>query len=130
MIKEILRADRRRYYGRFVRAKLRRIGHAITHPVSSSAKEDRSPAPSESFAGSLASLLARNVPVLLLYGSQDQAYHQFLETRDVLCILPGYAELVDEWVLDGDVHGFGRVAVQQAVVHACVEWIAKLHARP
>ena len=130
MIKDIFRAERRRYYGRFVRAKLRRIGRTITHPFRSfrsGTQADGPAAPSKALVESLAGILARNVPVLLLYGSQDRSYQQFLDTREVLCTLPGYSELVDVQVLDGDVHGFGRVEVQDAIVHACVEWIANIH---
>jgi hypothetical protein len=126
MLREILRAERRQYYGRFVRAKIRRLGGTITRPFGSRAVPETSFALSKGFVDPLASILARNVPVLLLYGSEDEAYQQFLAARDTLRTLPGYDGLVDEMVLDGDVHGFGRVAVQRAVVDACVEWIANL----
>jgi pimeloyl-ACP methyl ester carboxylesterase len=130
MVKEVLRPERRRYYGRFVRAKLRRIGHNTTRPFHPGADEDAPMAPNEELVGYLASILARNVRVLLLYGSQDRAYQEFLETREALCTLPGYAELVDELVLDGAVHGFGKVEEQLAVIRACAEWIANIHSRP
>jgi pimeloyl-ACP methyl ester carboxylesterase len=130
MLREVLRAERRRYYGRFVRAKLHRMRGRITRPVRPGPGA-MAPLPlSDAFVISLGDILARNVPVLLLFGSEDQAYEQFLAARGTLRTLPGYAELVDELVLDGDVHGLGRVVVQQMVVESCVEWIANIHTRP
>jgi pimeloyl-ACP methyl ester carboxylesterase len=70
MVKEFLRPERRRYYGRFVRAKLRSIRHNTTRPFQPGADEDALISPNEALVGYLASILARNVPVLLLYGSE------------------------------------------------------------
>jgi hypothetical protein len=65
--------------------------------------------------------------VLMVYGSSDASYDDFLRAKDGPLgeLMERYASLVDVVLLEGDVHGLGRLRVQDAVIEAITKWIVQ-----
>lgn len=125
LLRDALRAERRRFLMKYLRAKwstlrrrlrlLRR--HDADPPVASAA-----------FIEALDRLLRRGVRVLFVFGTMDAALRDFNEARintrlgRILQEHPSQIEIVE---IEGDVHGLGRVHVQEAVNVTISDWIER-----
>ncbi len=76
-------------------------------------------------------LAGEGVPVLLVYGTKDYHYDDFLSAR------PGRlgkalsrAPLTDVLVVEGPVHGFPKVEVQERVLGLVVDWVQRVTPAP
>jgi uncharacterized protein len=82
---------------------------------------------SQRFLRPLSTLSERRVPVLLLYGTSDEEYGDFERAR-----ASGLGEEIARWptvevqILDGQVHGFTRVASQDPTMDAVVGWLSRI----
>ena len=72
-------------------------------------------------------LARRRVPVLLIYGTRDYHYDDFLVAQPGRLgrVLKG-APLTELVVLEGPVHGFPRVDVQDRVLDVIYDWIERV----
>lgn len=70
-------------------------------------------------------LSARRLPLLLLYGTQDGLYEEFEQARQgpLREVLAGSAATIDIQTIEGIVHAFPSVKVQDAVIRRTTEWI-------
>jgi pimeloyl-ACP methyl ester carboxylesterase len=118
IVREIVRGSRRRFFWRYARAKARYVRDSVR--ITRRARPVASPTPM--FIRQLQEVARRGVRTLLLFGSEDFAYARFQETADQIRAIRGYDAHCEEVVLDGDVHGFGRLAVQDGVVDAVSSW--------
>jgi len=75
-------------------------------------------------------VLDQEIPVLMIYGSSDGAYDDFLSAAEseLGTLFKRNGRLVEVVVLEGDVHGLGRLPVQDAVIDTVTSWILE-HAR-
>ncbi len=121
----------RRYLGRdrakYAKAATRRLGHALSKAVR--AREAPATTPAGAFLSRLRPLLEARKPVLLLSGTED-AYHP-----DLLAELEGgvltrlqrrYADVLRVRILEGRVHGLGRLSIQDDVVRELDAWIQQV----
>lgn len=82
---------------------------------------------SRRFLGPLLSLAEQGVPVLLLYGTEDDEYRDFESAR-----MAGLGEIlarcptIEVRTLEGQVHGFTRVESQGLTMDVVVEWIERV----
>jgi pimeloyl-ACP methyl ester carboxylesterase len=81
---------------------------------------------SRRFLGPLTTVTERGIPVLLLYGTDDEEYRDFRSALDagLGTILEGMPT-VEVATLDGQVHGFTRVASQEPTMDAVIDWITR-----
>jgi dienelactone hydrolase/acyl carrier protein len=77
---------------------------------------------SQSFAHPLEQVLARGIPVLLVYGAQGMVAEDF-ERPELKAIVERAGSLVDVRVLEGPVHQFASVRVQDEVIDLITEWL-------
>ena len=73
-LKRLLNPRFRRAYRRLFRSKVRAVGHGLHNPADS---KGRSPEVSQIFLRQLKSLIARRIPIYLLYGDADADYDDF-----------------------------------------------------
>jgi uncharacterized protein len=122
---DLLDARRRRRYLRVARTKMRAVlpSRRALPPAGRRTARGVSPRFSEPLAG----LAARGTPVLLAYGTEDEFYGPFCDLRPELATtldVPG--SRIDERMVPGRIHGFSRLAVQDAVATLLEEWLAGL----
>jgi hypothetical protein len=73
-------------------------------------------------------VVKRGVPVLLIYGEDDQYYQEFREARQGRLgrILEIAGSSVDVRVLPGRVYGFSRLSIQDEVLSVITGWVEAL----
>jgi hypothetical protein len=118
MIREVVTGSRRRFYWRYVRAKARYVRDSVR--LAGTGRPNTSPAPA--FMRQLHEVSRRGARTLFLFGSEDFAYALFQEAADQIRAITGYAAHCEELVLGGDVHGFGRIQVQDQLIDAVSAW--------
>jgi pimeloyl-ACP methyl ester carboxylesterase len=74
----------------------------------------------------LTTLIDRRVPVLLVYGADEEYYEEFVAAREdgLREILDRAGELFTLRTVPGKVHGLARLDVQDAVTELLLEWAA------
>jgi len=82
---------------------------------------------SDRFLSPLLTLANRSVPMLLLYGTEDEEYQDFQSAQaagfgEVLARCP----TIEPRALDGQVHGFTRVESQVRTMDVVIEWIRRV----
>jgi pimeloyl-ACP methyl ester carboxylesterase len=106
-----------------IRAKLRRIK-----------KRDngRRPEVSDTFVDAVADVLTRGVPVLLLYGREDDFFPDLERALDgeLGGVLERTAESVTVEILDERVVGFRTIRAQDQLVQAVSDWVARVAPAP
>jgi len=88
---------------------------------------------SDQFAGPFIAALRMQVPMLFIYGDEDFSYSEFCASIDGLVARaevdrsePGY----ELHLLNGEVHRFLSVRIQEAVVDKLVDWVASRFSAP
>jgi alpha/beta superfamily hydrolase len=124
-LRDLLDARRRRRYLRVARTKMRAVLPSTR--VLPQARHGAARGVSPLFSEPLVGLATRGTPVLLAYGTEDEFYEPFRELRPELAAtldVPG--SRIDERMVPGRIHGFSRLAVQDAVATLIEEWLAGL----
>jgi pimeloyl-ACP methyl ester carboxylesterase len=71
-------------------------------------------------------LAGKGVPVLFVYGTKDYHYDDFLLARPGrLGKVLSHAPLTDVLVVEGPVHGFPKIQVQEQVLGSVVDWLRR-----
>lgn len=122
LLRDIFRPERRRWYAKIIRAKwakLMKFGKGRGSLVAAD------PRMSPDLFQFIQEALRRDIHVLMVYGSSDASYDDFLRAKDGPLgeLLERYSSLVDVVLLEGDVHGLGRLRVQEAVIEAITTWV-------
>ena len=110
-------------YLRYGRAKLRTMRRGTRTPVAAGSQGGGTTGVSRRFLAEIRALADRSAPILLVYGSDEHQYDDFRRARrgelgDLLAANPH----VTETVLDGSVHGFTNVDLQDTLLNVVVEW--------
>jgi alpha/beta superfamily hydrolase len=115
----------RAVYRRHARAKLRLVRDRVARVVPWSTRAAvATGAVSPRFEGAVADLVDRNVPIIFVYGEDEDYYEEFRNASDGdLAELRARAgSLIQVVTVPGRVHGLTTVAVQDAVVDLILEW--------
>jgi hypothetical protein len=115
---ELVRAYR---IGRaFLRARWQKLTSRVRPP-------DPTPWVSRPFLDQLAGLAAARTPTLLIYGTDENDYHEFQEARAgrLGSVIDGAGEALVVEVIPGSVHALDRVEVQAAVIDRIEEWLGE-----
>lgn len=121
----LFRADHRRAYARIARAKLRHLRRARRNRHGTG-----SVGASERFLTPLAALEDRDIPTLLVYGTDDGLWHDFARAREgALGELLEHATSVSVETLPGKVHAFTNIPNQDAVLGRLTRWLTDLPSR-
>jgi pimeloyl-ACP methyl ester carboxylesterase len=80
----------------------------------------------------LTALVARGVPVFLLYGTEDDSYEDLKEAQSGVLgkLIEEAGPLIELTIIPGRVHGFTRLQVQDDVVELVGDWVSRNAARP
>lgn len=129
----LLQARQRRVYMRAGKAKLRAM--AARRRSDNRGAEGKASGlywVSPKFLEPLRAVVERRLPVLILYGDQDDFYSDFLQARQgpLGALLADAGELVELAVVPGEVSGFVQGPVQDAINNATRSWIARKMAGP
>jgi pimeloyl-ACP methyl ester carboxylesterase len=122
-LRRLFQAQHRERYLSLIRSKLAILGTNGRNP--SSPKAGASRTLTGSFSRSLEAILARKVPVLFIYGSNDRYYHQFKRASELGLgdLLNDGRELLTVTELDGNVHGFTNIEAQAEVIEVTSSWL-------
>jgi pimeloyl-ACP methyl ester carboxylesterase len=116
-LRGLLRAEDRRRYLRLVGAKFR----AVSRRGSADLRRSRS-----AFVRSLARLVDRRVPVLLIYGEEDVEYHDLTRSWDAVGpVIEGSGSLIELQLVPGRVHAFDQIATQDALSDRISAFLAR-----
>jgi pimeloyl-ACP methyl ester carboxylesterase len=125
LLRDALRVERRRFLIKYLRVKwstlMRRLPFLGEHHADP-------PVASTSFMEPLDRLLRQGIRVLFVFGTTDAALRDFNEAKidTRLCrILQEHTSQIEIVEIEGDVHGLGRVHVQEAVNVTISEWIER-----
>jgi dienelactone hydrolase len=79
------------------------------------------------FLGNLAEIIARRIPVLFLYGHEDDAYEEFQRARagKLGQLLKHAGSLVQVAVIPGRAHAFSTVRAQEEAMEQIVDWLTE-----
>lgn len=121
VLRNALHPDVRRTYLRAGGAKIRALTARGVDAVGNGSTVDPDLVPE------LEAVLARGVPVLMMYGTEDAEYRAFQEQRQGRLgeVLDQAADLVDLRVLPGQLHAFSRLEVQDTVLETVREWVLR-----
>jgi pimeloyl-ACP methyl ester carboxylesterase len=77
------------------------------------------------FLASLTGLTERRIPLLLLYGTEEHFYHEFVRARAgrLGALLEAAADSMSLHLIEGVLHGFTSLGVQEAVVARTEAWV-------
>lgn len=80
------------------------------------------------FANSLAHVVDRGVPVLMLYGEDEGFYEEFMRVRnrELRSVFERARAPLDVQTLDRVLHGFTTIAVQDAAIEHTVAWLERI----
>jgi dienelactone hydrolase len=111
--------DKRRAYGTVAKRKVAALGSRLLGR--------RAERASPNFLDPLGQVLDRNVPVLFLYGEQDDAYEEFEASKGGRFgrLLERHSARVDVDVLPGRLHAFSTVQAQDAAMERITNWLAQ-----
>jgi len=124
-IRSLLSADRRRIYKRFLAAKVRSF-----LPTRRPSDAPHAPIARDltvRFQVPLATLLDRDVPILFLYGTEDEELEGFeLSKRGPLGeVLSRSDSLIEVRLAPGRIHGLDRLEYQDAIIENVTDWISR-----
>lgn len=115
----------RRLYANHARAKLRLVGDRIARRAPwSKRSSDSASGVSPGFTQALERLVERRVPMLFVYGSDEDYYREFLAASDdeLAGIRARAGSLIRVVTIPGRVHGLASISVQDAVVELILDW--------
>lgn len=121
---------RRRTYRQFLRMKARAAMRRLLKLVGVDPGPDDYWV-SNNLLGPIRTLAGRGVPVLLVYGTKDQHYDDFLTARQGrLGPVLERAPLTRVEVVEGHVHGFTQVDAQRRVSELVFDWLEQVDPAP
>lgn len=122
VLKGLFDRRRRRVYGKAIRAKWR----ALVATVRRGHRADPSEA-SDHFVDPLSTLIQRDIPVLFLYGEEDDAWREFDRARRGRLgrLLEQGSSQVEVVTFPGMVHGLSTITIQQTVAGQIEDWLAR-----
>ena len=122
VMKDVLRADRRRAYRKILGSwwRLHRASNGVTLSGPPNVGAD--------VVDQVGRALERGAHLLFVYGSQDQSHAEFVTACEGRLgkILSDAGPRCAVKVIPGDVHGFGHVDTQDAVIATISEWVSGL----
>jgi pimeloyl-ACP methyl ester carboxylesterase len=119
-MRRLFHAGGRRTYKKILRAKWRQM----FREDGNASNGERDSWISKAFVKPLSNTVSRRVPVLLLYGTQDDLYGEFLQARKVsLRSILGPDSTIEVQTLPGTLHGFTRIEAQSQVMEVATEWL-------
>jgi pimeloyl-ACP methyl ester carboxylesterase len=115
-------------YMRFGKAKLRSIFRRLSSHESGGERDVSRVSPR--YLDQLRSVIGRGLPILLIYGDDEYLYEDFLRAQDseLGTMLNEASEYITKDVLEGSVHGFTRVKVQEEVHDRVRAWLSRFDA--
>jgi pimeloyl-ACP methyl ester carboxylesterase len=80
------------------------------------------------FLNGIASLVDRRIPTLILYGTEDESYPDFLQAKAGRLgrLLARAGSRVRTQVVEGQVHGFTQAQAQSTIVETVGAWISQV----
>lgn len=117
----------RRLYAKVVRKQWRRLTRRLRPRRRRPGQEDAGNGGPDFFR-SMEELVARRVPVLFVYGTEDVSYAEFLRARKGQLgeLLERAGPLVEVAVLEGPLRGFASVEMQNLLIDGIVEWTLRV----
>lgn len=114
-----------RRYARFLQAGVRILGRKLVTASRLGKKHEPSWA-SKHFLDPLSELVEKNVPILFVYGTEDDDYQDFQEASQGSLgeILARGRKNVEVRVLPGRVHGFTQIHTQERILETIADWIS------
>jgi alpha/beta superfamily hydrolase len=115
----------RRLYGSHARAKIRFMRDRIARLVPGSTRSgDSADGVSPRFTEAVERLVDRGVPMVFIYGSDEDYYREFLAASDdgIAGTRSRAGSLIRVLTVPGRVHGLADVAVQDAVIELILDW--------
>jgi hypothetical protein len=124
LVRDAFRPERRRLLRTYIGAKLATLRRRL-RPSRSRASEGEVVSPA--FIEQLKTALELDIPVLFVFGTTDAAYREFAEALETTTLgaLVKNGSLVDVIEIEGDVHGLGRVRVQEDVIDVIAKWVGR-----
>lgn len=115
----------RRLYRKHARAKLTLIASRFTRTLPGNRAMPTGPhAVAPALLAQLERLVERKVPMLFVYGTEEDYYEEFLAAShgELTGLLARAGSTVRVQTVPGQVHGLAKLAVQEAVVELILEW--------
>lgn len=124
LIRDAFRPERRRFLRTYIGAKLTTLRRRL---LSSRSRASEGEVVSPAFIEQLKTALELDIPVLFVFGTTDAAYREFAEALETTTLgaLVKNGSLVDVIEIEGDVHGLGRVRVQEDVIDVIAKWVGR-----
>jgi pimeloyl-ACP methyl ester carboxylesterase len=121
-LKGILDRERRGVYWRVVKAKARQVAARIA------GRRRGTAGASPTFLNPLAALVDRKVPLLFIYGDEDDAYRVFERARKgrMGSLLERAGTAAEVALLRGRIHGLNTVRMQDAALDRIEVWLREL----
>lgn len=127
VISDLFHRDKRRFYAKIILAKVRAILGRFSQKLNP-ADHAHSAWVSPQVMKHLKQLVERQIPTLLLYGTEDEAYSIFLRARTGRLgrIIEGKgADVEVSAEVSGAIHGYASLAIQDSFVDAVDGWIQR-----
>jgi pimeloyl-ACP methyl ester carboxylesterase len=123
VVRGLFDRDRRRLYSSLARGKWKATAAQLRWRVASQ-REDVYPISSK-FLEPLVCLVQRRVPVMFVYGTEDEDYADFHQAKGGRLgeLLGRGGPLIEVRTLPGRVHGLASVAVQDEILRVVVAWL-------
>ncbi|MFN2489695.1 MAG: alpha/beta fold hydrolase [Actinomycetota bacterium] len=121
--------DKRRglSYLRFVKLATVMVTKKVRRRLGGSRAQDAPWLSDRNFLQPLASLVERGVPVLFIYGLEDDSYKDWLEARrgKLGKVLEAGEGLIEVKVIPGKVHGFATLGIQDDMLELVGDWASR-----
>jgi pimeloyl-ACP methyl ester carboxylesterase len=124
VVRGLFDRDRRRLYTSLAKGKWKAIAAKQRWRAASEREDDVYPL-SGKFVEPLVYLVQRRVPVLFVYGTEDDEYVDFQQAKGGRLgdLLERGSPLIEVKTLPGRVHGLASVAVQDEILRMVVAWL-------
>jgi pimeloyl-ACP methyl ester carboxylesterase len=123
-VRGLFHPARRRSYALYAKGKLRAGARRLRRVVTGA--PDDIEWLTDNFVEPLRELGERRVPVLLIYGTEDHHYEDFVVARTGrLGAVLDQSPLTEVAVVEGLVHGLTRVEIQERVAELALDWITR-----
>ena len=122
-IRGLLDADRRRVYLRVARTKL----DALRRRGAFAAGDGRKSLVSSNFLDPFEDVVARAIPMLVLFGEDDDAFHEFQQERQGALghLIDAAGRSIDLKVVPGKIHGLRSLASQESFLDHSMSWLLR-----
>ena len=130
-VRELFDPKRRAKMARIIRTKRKALSAKVRRRVGLAVEHDPRLVPvSPLFLEPLEALVQKRVPVLFIYGEEDDFFAEFKRAQSGRLgkILARGAGHVEIRTLPGEVHGFARTKAQGPVIDVVSEWLAERRA--